>query len=97
MPQHNTGRMVTREHGFNLAIRQCISQLRANFFGSRVVNQWNSLLAYMVEALSMNCLKGRFGQFSGDNKFSNEWNTAFENVVEKKVLSEHQSTGNLPM
>jgi hypothetical protein len=64
LPRCETGKMVTRGHGFKLAKRECKrSQLRASFFGLRVMNLWKSLPAEIVDALSVNCLKGRFDRF----------------------------------
>ena len=56
---------TTRGHNFKLQKRPCKSQLRANFFGIRVVNVWNSLPVEVVTADSVNCLKGRFDRLYG--------------------------------
>ena len=79
LPWHEHGRMIMMGHGLKLSKRECRSQLRANFFGLRVVNIWNNLPTEIVEAPNVNCFKGRFDRFSGDNKFNMEWDTALEN------------------
>jgi hypothetical protein len=57
---HETTSMLTRDHGFRLAKRDCHSQLTVNFFGWMVGNLQNSLPDEIVEVLSVNCLKVRF-------------------------------------
>jgi len=60
LPLHRASGCTTRGHSYKLAKRICQGQLRANFFGYRVVNVWNSLPEEVVTASSVNCFKGRF-------------------------------------
>jgi hypothetical protein len=60
IPLHRNEGVVTRGHSLKLEKRGHYSQSRANFFGFRVVNAWNSLPDDTVSASSVNCLKGRF-------------------------------------
>lgn len=78
LPLHETAGMTTRGHRMKLQKKECRTQLRANFFGNRIVNLWNSLPEYVVEAPSVNCFKGRFDRYSVGNRFSMEWRTAVE-------------------
>ena len=47
--------------------------IRANFFGVRVVNLWNSLPEELVSSATVNCFKGRFDRDCLVNRFSEEW------------------------
>ena len=58
--------MKTRGHCLKLQKRECNGQLRANFFGLRVVNMWNALPESLVMSSTVNEFKGRF-----DRHFSN--------------------------
>ncbi len=50
---------ATRDHGFKIRKEKCKSDIRANFYGNRIVNLWNSLPADIVNAPSTNAFKNR--------------------------------------
>jgi len=61
-------------HSLKLEKRDCRSRIRANFFGYRVVNVWNSLSEDVVTASSVKCLKGRLDSlFGNDIKYCENW------------------------
>ena len=68
LPRHKFAGPATREHSLKLEKRDCKSRIRANFFGYRVVNVWNSLPEDVVAASSVNCLKGRLDSLFGNDK-----------------------------
>jgi len=47
----------TRGHSMKLLKRRCNKDLRHHFFSERVVNRWNKLPSYTVEAKSVNQFK----------------------------------------
>jgi hypothetical protein len=55
--------MITRGHSLKLQKRECRTAQRANEFGMRVVNVWNSLPEEVVQSSSVNIFKGRFDRF----------------------------------
>ena len=57
LPRHTQEGMMTRGHSLKLLKRSCNSQVRANFFGLRVVNKWNLLPENVVVSSSVNCFK----------------------------------------
>ena len=74
LPRHRTAWPAARGHNlirirflqsrfssFNLKLekRDCKNRIRANLFGYRIVNVWNSLPEDVVTASSVNSLKGR--------------------------------------
>lgn len=63
LPRHNQIGTITRGHSFKLLKRKCNSQVRANFFGLRVVNNWNRLPENVVASSSVNCFKGRYDRW----------------------------------
>src|SRR5664279_972649 len=74
LPGHKTNGMRTRGNSMKLLKRACNTQLRANFFGMRVVNMWNSLPEDVVSAPSVNCFKGRFDRHCMDYRYRPDWN-----------------------
>jgi ribonuclease P/MRP protein subunit RPP40 len=46
-------------HSYKLVKKRCNGELRKQFFTQRVVNRWNSLPQYVVEADSINSFKNR--------------------------------------
>ncbi len=50
---------VTRENGFKIYKEKSNQAVRANFFGNRVANIWNSLPTVVVQAPSLNSFKNR--------------------------------------
>jgi Reverse transcriptase (RNA-dependent DNA polymerase) len=73
LPLHESVGMETRGNGMKLAKKGCNGLLRQNFFGMRVVNEWNELAEDVVQAPSVNCFKGRFDRQCAENRFSMEW------------------------
>jgi len=66
LPRHQNMSMKTRGHCLKLQKRECNGQLRANFFGLRVVNMWNALPESVVMSSTVNEFKGRFDRhYSG--------------------------------
>jgi ribonucleases P/MRP protein subunit RPP40 len=63
LPRQQNKGMTTRGHDLKLLKRNCHGQIRANFFGYRVVNHWNSLPREVVHASSVNCFKGRYDRW----------------------------------
>ena len=57
----------TRGHAHKLTKRSCNLNVRQNFFSFRVVNTWNNMPSYVVEAPSLNSFKARL-----DKHFENE-------------------------
>ena len=43
LPLHTTDGVTTRGHSLQLPKRNCMTQLRMNFFGLRTVNSWDQL------------------------------------------------------
>jgi len=76
LPLHRFEGHTTRGHSYKLEKRSCKGQLRANFFGFRVVNVWNSLPEKVVTSSSVNCFKGRFDRL-------------YEKVCCKEVFNEN--------
>ena len=70
LSRNRNSSMNTRGHSLKLLKRNCHSQLRANFFGYRVVNTWNSLPGKVVTAESVNCFKGGLDRCYGERRFS---------------------------
>jgi hypothetical protein len=61
LPRHvSSGVVRTRGHCLKIQKRSCKGRLRANYFGLRVVNLWNSLPEDVVTANTTNCFKNRF-------------------------------------
>ena len=63
----------TRGHRYKLEKRRSRTQLRANFFGNRIVNMWNGLPEEVVTAQSVSSFKGRFDRATSGNRYSMEW------------------------
>ena len=49
----------TRNNGFKISKERCISRVRKDFLGNRVVNPWNSLPSEVVQTPSLNSFKAR--------------------------------------
>jgi len=69
--EHRQG-MKTRGHSLKIEKRQCKTALRANVFGLRVVNMWNSLPENIVHSKSVNIFKGRFDRFCDHLTYSSD-------------------------
>jgi hypothetical protein len=68
LPLHKSEGMITRGHQLKIQKRECCGQLRANFFGYRIVKLWSP--EEIVNAPTVNCLKGRFDRWMGDVCYS---------------------------
>ena len=90
LPLHKTTGMTTRGHSLKLQKRESKGQLRANFFGLRVVNIWNALPNVIVTAESVNCFKGRFDRWNGGSKFC----MSPADIVEKRTGSTSMENDN---
>jgi len=55
---------ITRGHSYKLVKNRCNGKLRGNFFSQRVINSWNNLDQYVVDADSVNCFKNRIDPFN---------------------------------
>ena len=53
----------TRGHKYKLCKPRCKTNLRSHTFSNRVVDVWNSLSSYVVEAPDINSFKGRINTF----------------------------------
>ena len=53
----------TRGHSFKIIKVRSKLQIRINFFSQRVVNKWNELPQYVVEAESVNAFKNRLDRY----------------------------------
>ena len=51
-----------RGHSLRLYKQRCCTTVRQCFFSSRVINSWNRLPQYVVEATSVNMFKNRLGK-----------------------------------
>ena len=65
-----------------LAKKGCNGQFRHNFFGMRVVNEWNELAEEVVQAPSVNCFKGRYDRQCVENRFSMDWKSVAQRTGE---------------
>jgi len=54
----------TRGHRYKVVKGRSRLELRRNFFSQRIVNTWNELPEYVVEADSVNTFKNRFDEYS---------------------------------
>ena len=91
--------MTTRGHSLKLRKTECRGSIRANVFGVRVVNLWNSVPEELVSSATVNCFKGRFDRHCLRNRFSEEWIidcSSDKRDTADTSLWEDQSTGNLP-
>ena len=52
-----------RGHSFKITKVRSRLEIRINFFNQRVVNKWNELPLYVVEAESVNAFKNRLDGF----------------------------------
>ena len=59
----------TRGHRFKMSIPVCRGDLRRRFFSVRVVSDWNSLPAEVVESQTVETFKGRLQGFLGDRLY----------------------------
>jgi ribonuclease P/MRP protein subunit RPP40 len=53
----------TRGHSLKLVKRHCNGEQRKQFYSQRVVNSWNGLSQYVVDADSVNCFKNRLDKY----------------------------------
>ena len=60
---------VTRGHHLKLVKSRFHSNIRKNSFSNRIVNSWNSLPSYVVEATTMNKFKNNIDNHWKDRKF----------------------------
>eukprot|EP00916_Digyalum_oweni_P025776 GHVL01042440.1.p1 GENE.GHVL01042440.1~~GHVL01042440.1.p1 ORF type:complete len:204 (-),score=13.42 GHVL01042440.1:13-624(-) len=63
----------TRGHQYKLEKRASRLDIRKNFFGLRVVGNWNSLPEYVVNAPSVNSFKGRLDGNLREHQYSIEF------------------------
>jgi hypothetical protein len=56
--------IVTRGHKYKIIKDRSRLEIRRNFFSQRIVNVWNSLPSYIVEADSVNSFKNKFDKYS---------------------------------
>ena len=78
LPRHEEKGLKTRGHSKKLMKREFRGQIRANSFGMRIVNVWNSLPEEVVTAPSVNSMKGRFDKHFAGNRYSMEWRRVSE-------------------
>ena len=64
----------TRGHQFKLVKDRPRLDIRKNFFTHRVVNSWNALPSYVVEAESINMFKNRYDKLHGVSRSSRDCN-----------------------
>jgi len=62
-----SGQQRTRGHGYKLEKKRSKLDIRKFFFSQRVVNEWNNLPAYVVEADSVNNFKNRYDEYRSNN------------------------------
>lgn len=58
-----SGTRSTRGHRYKLNKNRCRLDIRKHFFSQRVVNQWNSLPADIVDSTSVNSFKNKYDKF----------------------------------
>ena len=61
--------ITTRGHCLKLLKRDCKTRLRANVFGYRIVNLWNTLPQDIVTASSVNAFKGKFDRHCFSSRY----------------------------
>ena len=54
----------TRGHKYKMEKKRSRLEIRKNFFSQRIVNEWNSLPDYVIEAESINSFKNRYDEFT---------------------------------
>ena len=64
---------ATRGHPLKLFQKRSRLDVRANAFGIRVVNDWNSLPTEVVTAKSVNSFKARLDKFWSDKQYAHPW------------------------
>lgn len=72
LPRNKTTGVSTRGHSLKLQKRGSKGQLRANFFGIRTVNLWNSMPENVVTAPTTNSFKNRIDRHYADTRFSTD-------------------------
>ena len=77
LPKHIDTGIHTRGHSLKLRKRSCVSRIRANVFGFRIVNLWNSLSEDVVSAGSTNSFKKRFDLLFEGRCFCETWEDKF--------------------
>ena len=56
-------RRIRRGHNYTLYKKQCSKNIRKNFFTQRVVNNWNKLPDFVVNATSVNDFKNKYEKY----------------------------------
>ena len=56
-----------RGHNYKLEKSRCNTTFRLNQFSQRVINRWNGLPHYVVNAKSLNSFKSQLDKFSSDD------------------------------
>ena len=51
-----------RNNGYNLLKTRCVTLIRRNFFGNRVLKWWNALPSEVVQAPNLNTFKARLNK-----------------------------------
>ena len=65
----------TRDNGFKIYKDKSKSAARANFFGNRVANVWNTLPPSVVQAPNINCFKNRLDKLWEPHKYTEDLRT----------------------
>ena len=58
-----SGDSKVREHTYKIVKNSFRLDIRKNFFSNRVVDAWNELLQYVVDAETVNSFKARLDKF----------------------------------
>ncbi len=66
---------ITRDNGFKIYKEKSQTAVRANFFGNRVANIWNSLPTAIVQAPSLNSFKSRLDKLWKSHMFTEDMRT----------------------
>ena len=67
--------ITTRDNGFKIYKEKSKSKIRANFFGNRVANIWNTLRASVVQAPNINCFKSRLDKLWEPHRYIEDMRT----------------------
>ena len=66
---HVDSTSITRGRKFKLKKPFVENKVRKHFFSIRVINDWNSLLPGVVNAVSLDCFKTKLGKIWSDKKY----------------------------
>ena len=84
LPAWKSEGLATRGHQLRLQKRYSKSKIHASFFSYRMVNIWNRLPEKVVLSSSVNCFKGRYHAFFGENCYETDLDRILSNAFSSK-------------